>query len=158
SSINPSNEQPWTSFAAATAEDVDAAVIAAHEAFEDGPWRRLAPRDRAKALRRIADRIPSRAERLGLVETTDTGKLLRETKWQAQNIAEVFNFYAGLTDTMAGAIAPAGFDQPVGLVLREPVGVVAAIVPWNSQLHLSAFKIAPALAAGCTVVLKPSEQ
>jgi acyl-CoA reductase-like NAD-dependent aldehyde dehydrogenase len=157
-SINPTTEEPWTAFAAATTEDVDAAVIAAHEAFENGPWRRMAPRDRGKALRRIADLIPAQAEHLGHVETTDTGKLFRETRWQAQNIAEVFNFYAGLTDTIAGAIAPAGFEQPMGMVLREPIGVVAAIVPWNSQLHLSAFKVAPALAAGCTVVLKPSEQ
>ena len=157
-SINPTNEEPWAAFAAATAEDVDTAVVAAHEAFENGPWRRMAPRDRGKALRRIADRIPAQAEHLGRVETTDTGKLFRETRWQAQNIAEVFNFYGGLTDTMAGAIAPASFEQPMGMVLREPIGVVAAIVPWNSQLHLSAFKVAPALAAGCTVVLKPSEQ
>ena len=157
-SVNPDSEEAWTAFAAATAEDVDAAVQAAHDAFENGPWRRMAPRERGMALRRIADRIPAASEHLGHVETTDTGKLLRETTWQARNIAEVFNFYAGLTDTMAGTIAPVGFDQPMGMVLREPIGVVAAIVPWNSQLHLSAFKVAPALAAGCTVVLKPSEQ
>ena len=157
-SVNPDSEEAWTAFAAATAEDVDAAVQAAHEAFENGPWRRMAPRERGMALRRIADRIPAASEHLGHVETTDTGKLLRETTWQARNIAEVFNFYAGLTDTMAGTIAPVELDQPMGMVLREPIGVVAAIVPWNSQLHLSAFKVAPALAAGCTVVLKPSEQ
>jgi acyl-CoA reductase-like NAD-dependent aldehyde dehydrogenase len=157
-SVNPATEENWASFAAATSEDVDDAVVAAHNAFEDGPWPRMAPRDRAKTLRRIADRIPSVADHLGSVETTDTGKLLRETQWQARNLSEVFNFYAGLTDTMSGAIAPVGYGQPMGLVLREPVGVVAAIVPWNSQLHLSAFKAAPALAAGCTMVLKPSEQ
>ncbi len=157
-SVNPATEETWTSFAAATADDVDEAVRSAHEAFENGPWRRMAPRERGKALRRIAALIPAKAEDLGHAETTDTGKLLRETKWQAANIAEVFEYYAGLTDTMAGSVAPSGFEQPMNLVLREPVGTVAAIVPWNSQLHLSAFKVAPALAAGCTVVLKPSEQ
>jgi aldehyde dehydrogenase (NAD+) len=156
-SVNPSNEDVWATFAAATADDVNAAVMAAHEAFENGPWRRMAPRERGKYLRRIAERIPARAEHLGRVETTDTGKLFRETRWQAGNIAEVFDFYGGLTDTLGGSIAPAGEGQPMSLVVREPIGPVAAIVPWNSQLHLSAFKIAPALAAGCTVVLKPSE-
>lgn len=156
-SLNPKNEEEWASFAAATAEDVDAAVKAADDAFENGPWRRMPPRERGKYLRRIAEKIPAKAEHLGRIETTDTGKLFRETRWQAGNIAEVFDFYGGLTDTLAGSIAPVGDGQPMGLVLREPIGVVAAIVPWNSQLHLSAFKIAPALAAGCTVVLKPSE-
>src|SRR5215210_289515 len=93
-SVNPDSEEAWTAFAAATAEDVDAAVQAAHDAFENGPWRRMAPRERGMALRRIADRIPAASEHLGHVETTDTGKLLRETTWQARNIAEVFNFYA----------------------------------------------------------------
>jgi aldehyde dehydrogenase (NAD+) len=156
-SINPATEEVWAQFAEASTADVDDAVRAAHDAFENGPWRRMSPRDRGKALRRIAERITKHAEHLGRVETTDTGKLFRETRWQAGNVGEVYDFYAGLTDTLAGAIAPASFEQPVQFVLREPVGPVAAIVPWNSQLHLAAFKVAPALAAGCTIVVKPSE-
>jgi aldehyde dehydrogenase (NAD+) len=157
-SVNPSTEEPWAEFPDAAPEDVDRAVEAAHRAFEDGPWRHMPPAERGKRIRKLGELIRPLAEALGRTETTDTGKLYRETRWQAANVAEIYDFYGGLADKSPGEVAPAGRDQPLSLVLREPVGVVAAIVPWNSQLHLAAYKLAPALAAGCTVVLKPSEQ
>jgi aldehyde dehydrogenase (NAD+) len=157
-SINPATEEIWAEIADASAADVDAAVTAAHEAFESGPWPRMSPTERGRMLRRFAERVPAAAEHLGRVETTDTGKLFRETRWQAANVAQVYDFYGGLADKLMGEIPPTGAGQPLQLVVREPIGVVAAIVPWNSQLHLAAFKLAPALAAGNTVVLKPSEQ
>lgn len=157
-SVNPATEEVWAEIADATAADVDAAVQAADAAFESGPWSRMSPTERGKLLRRFAERVPAAADHLGRVETTDTGKLYRETRWQAANVAQIYDFYGALADKLMGEIAPAGPDQPLSLVMREPVGVVAAIVPWNSQLHLAAFKLAPALAAGNTVVLKPSEQ
>lgn len=157
-SINPANEQPWAEFPDAGHEDVNLAVEAAFQAFENGPWRHMPPAERGKRVRKLGELIRKSAEQLGQIETTDTGKLFRETRWQAMNVAEIYDFYGGLADKMPGEVAPAGRDQPLSLVIREPIGVVAAIVPWNSQLHLAAYKLAPALAAGCTVVLKPSEQ
>jgi acyl-CoA reductase-like NAD-dependent aldehyde dehydrogenase len=157
-SVNPTTDEIWSKIADATAEDVDEAVRAANTAFEDGPWRRMAPTERGRILKKIAARIPELSEHLGRTETIDTGKLYRETRWQAKNVAEVYDFYGSLADKLPGQVAPAGHDQAMSMVVYEPVGVVAAIVPWNSQLHLAAFKIAPALAAGNTIVLKPSEQ
>jgi len=157
-SVNPATEADWAEFPDSAAEDVDAAVTAAHNAFENSAWRRMPPAERGRLLKRFAERVAPHAERLGQVETTDTGKLYRETRWQAANVAQVYEFYGSMADKLTGEVAPAGADQPLSLVMREPVGVVAAIVPWNSQLHLAAYKLAPALAAGCTVVLKPSEQ
>ena len=157
SSVNPATEQVWAEFQDAEAEDVGHAVTAANRAFEDGPWRRMSATERGRMLRRIADRLASAQEHLGRIESIDTGKLLRETRWQASNVAQVYEYYAGLADKLQGDVPPAGQDQLLSIVLREPVGVVAAVVPWNSQLQLAAYKIAPALAAGNTVVLKPSE-
>ena len=157
-SVNPATEETWADIPDASVADVDAAVKAASDAFETGPWRRMSPVERGKILRRFAERIPAAAEHLGRIETTDTGKLFRETRWQAANVAQIYDFYGSLADKLMGEIPPVGNDQPFQLIVREPVGVVAAIVPWNSQLHLAAYKLAPALAAGNTIVLKPSEQ
>ena len=117
----------------------------------------MAPTQRGHCLRRLADLLAERSEELGTVETRDTGKLLKETRWQAKYIAEFFHFYAGAADKISGETLP--IDKPDMFVFtnREPLGVVAAVVPWNSQLFLSAVKIGPALAAGNTVVLKASE-
>ncbi|WP_416355832.1 aldehyde dehydrogenase [Aureimonas phyllosphaerae] len=157
-SVNPATEVEWASFPEASAEDVDRAVRCAHEAYLNGPWSRMSARDRGKVLRRVAQELESAGQELAVAETTDTGKLLRETRWQARNLAEVYDYYAGLADKIEGQIPPSGPGAPLQLILREPLGVVAAIVPWNSQLQLAAFKIAPALAAGNTIVLKPSEE
>lgn len=156
-SIDPSTGQTWSRVPEASAEDVDRAVLAAHCAFADGPWPRLSASERGKCLRRLADLIAKEAEALGRIEATDTGKLLKETTWQARYVAEFYQFYAGAADKIAGDTLP--IDKPDMFVFtrREPLGVVAAVVPWNSQLFLSAVKIAPALAAGNTIVVKASE-
>jgi acyl-CoA reductase-like NAD-dependent aldehyde dehydrogenase len=132
-------------------------VQAAQRAFVDGPWSRMTPTERGRCLRRLADLLAENSERLGRTETVDTGKMLKETRWQAKYIAEFFHFYAGCADKISGETLP--IDKPDLFVFtrREPLGVVAAIVPWNSQLFLVAVKIGPALAAGNTVVLKASE-
>lgn len=156
-SINPATEDVWAHLPEATVDDVDRAVAAAHRAFEHGPWPRMTATERGRCLRRLAACIAPLAQELARVETTDTGKLLRETSWQASNLVNVYEYYAGLADKIHGDVPPPGSGQSMAIVMREPVGVVAAIVPWNSQLHLAAYKIAPALAAGNTMVMKASE-
>lgn len=156
-SCNPATEEVWTSFPEASSADVDVAVKAAYAAFTDGPWSRMSPTERGKCLHRIAREIEKRIDMLALTETRDTGKLLRETRWQARNLVGVYDYYGGLADKVEGTVPPTGPSGPLSIVVREPLGVVAAIVPWNSQLHLAGFKIAPALAAGNTIVVKASE-
>lgn len=155
--MNPTTEEIWALVPDATAADVDRAVEAAQRAFDHGPWPRMTAADRGRCLRKLAACIAPIADELANVETTDTGKLLRETTWQANNVVGIYEYYAGLADKIHGDVPPSGAGQPMSFVLREPVGVVAAIVPWNSQLHLAAYKIAPALAAGNTMVMKASE-
>jgi acyl-CoA reductase-like NAD-dependent aldehyde dehydrogenase len=156
-SINPTTGQVWSKIPEATAEDVDRAVRAAHDAFLTGPWSKMTPTERGKCLRKLAELLADQSEGLGRTESIDTGKMLKETRWQAKYIAEFFQFYAGCADKISGETLP--IDKPDMFVFtkREPLGVVAAVVPWNSQLFLVAVKIGPALAAGNTVVLKASE-
>ncbi|MEM7120437.1 MAG: aldehyde dehydrogenase [Pseudomonadota bacterium] len=156
-SINPASGEVWSRLPEATADDVDRAVQAADRAFNDGPWSMMTPTERGHCLRRLADLLAERSEELGRIEALDTGKLFEETRWQARYIAEFFHFYAGCADKVSGETLP--IDKPDMFVFtdREPLGVVAAVVPWNSQLFLSAVKIGPALAAGNTIVLKASE-
>ena len=156
-SVNPTNGRVWAMIPEATAEDVDRAVQAADRAFNHGAWPDMTATQRGQCLRRLADLLLEQSEALGRVETIDTGKLLKETRWQAKYIAEFFHFFAGCADKIHGETLP--IDKPDMFVFtrREPLGVIAAVVPWNSQLFLSAVKIGPALAAGNTVVLKVSE-
>ncbi len=156
-STNPATSKVWASVPEATEADVDAAVRAADRAFREGPWARMSPTERGRHLRRLADLLAEKSEHLGRIESIDTGKLLKETRWQAKYVAEFFHFYAGCADKISGETLP--IDKPDLFVFtkREPLGVIAAIVPWNSQLFLSAVKIGPALAAGNTIVLKASE-
>ncbi|MGR3312224.1 aldehyde dehydrogenase [Roseovarius indicus] len=156
-STNPATGKVWSRVPEATEADVDRAVRAAHEAFLNGPWSKMTPTQRGKCLRKLGDLLADRSEELGRTETIDTGKMLKETKWQATYIAEFFHFFAGCADKISGETLP--IDKPDLFVFtkREPLGVVAAVVPWNSQLFLVAVKIGPALAAGNTVVLKASE-
>lgn len=156
-SVNPSTGETWCQIPEATADDVDRAVRAAHRAFTEGPWATMTPTERGKCLSRLADLLADQSEKLGRTETIDSGKMLKETRWQAKYIAEFFQFYAGCADKLSGSTLP--IDKPDMFVFtkREPLGVVAAVVPWNSQLFLVAVKIGPALAAGNTVVLKASE-
>ena len=156
-SINPASGQVWSCVPEATADDVDRAVHAADHAFNEGPWTSMSPTGRGHCLRRLGDILAEKSEVLGRIEAMDTGKLFKETRWQAGYIAEFFHFYAGCADKVSGETLP--IDKPDMFVFtnREPLGVVAAVVPWNSQLFLSAVKIGPALAAGNTIVLKASE-
>jgi len=156
-SINPATEQPWCSIPESTGDDINRAVESAHAAFTSGPWARLTPTERGKYLRRLAELLDEKSEHLGRIETIDTGKMLKETRWQAKYIAEFFHFYAGCADKVSGQTLPIDKPDMITLTLREPLGVIAAVVPWNSQLFLVAVKIGPALAAGNTVVLKASE-
>ncbi len=156
-SINPATAEPWAVVPEATAGDVDRAVRAAHRAFMEGEWARALPTQRGKYLRRLADLLADKSEELGRIETIDSGKMLKETRWQAKYIAEFFHYYAGCADKIEGATLPIDKPDMLAFTLREPLGVVAAVVPWNSQLFLTAVKIGPALAAGNTVVLKASE-
>ena len=156
-SMNPATGEDWAEIPEATAADVDRAVKAAHRAFTEGEWAKALPTARGKYLRRLADLLADKSEELGRTETIDTGKMLKETRWQAKYIAEFFHFYAGAADKVMGQTLPIDKPDMLTMTLREPLGVVAAVVPWNSQLFLVAVKIGPALAAGNTVVLKASE-
>jgi acyl-CoA reductase-like NAD-dependent aldehyde dehydrogenase len=156
-SVNPASGSVWASIPDASEADVNRAVEAAQRAFTEGPWSKTTATSRGKALRRIGDLLSGKSDALGKTETIDTGKLFKETRWQAGYIAEYFHYYAGLADKVHGETLP--IDKPDLMVFttREPLGVIAAVVPWNSQLFLVAVKLAPALAAGNTVVLKASE-
>jgi acyl-CoA reductase-like NAD-dependent aldehyde dehydrogenase len=156
-SANPATGEPWAVIPEATAGDVDRAVKAAHRAFSEGPWARATPTERGRLLRRLADLLAEKSEQLGRTETIDTGKMLKETRWQAKYIAEFFHYFAGCADKVHGDTMPIDKPDLCVFTTREPLGVVAAVVPWNSQLFLVAVKLGPALAAGNTVVLKASE-
>lgn len=144
--------------------DVDAAVGAARNAFDDGSWSGLTPMDRSRMLWKIADLIEENIDELAELETLDQGKAFYVGRWaEIPGAAAQFRYFAGMATKLEGATIPTSINyQPPGkevfaYTLKQPVGVVAAIVPWNSPLVLTAMKLAPALAAGCTVVLKPSE-
>ena len=156
-SINPSDGKPWAVVPEADEVDVDTAVKAAHRAFTEGPWSTMTATERGKLLRRLGDVLAEHSESLGHCETVDTGKLFKETRWQARYISDYFYYYAGLADKVSGETLPIDKPNMWTMTIREPLGVVAAVVPWNSQLFLVAVKIGPALAAGNTVVLKASE-
>jgi aldehyde dehydrogenase (NAD+) len=156
-STDPSTGKVWAQIPEATAADVDRAVRAAEHAMREGPWSEMTPTARGKTLRKLSDLMAEHSEALGRVETRDTGKMFKETRWQSTYIAEYYHFFAGAADKIAGETLP--IDKPDMFVFtdREPLGVVAAVIPWNSQMFLSAVKIAPALAAGNAIVLKASE-
>ena len=154
--LNPENNKVWATVPEANKEDVDKAVQSAQKAF-DNSWSKIHPRERAKYLKLIADQLRANAEHLGKIETIDTGKLYRETKTQANYIAEYYDYFAGLADKVEGTVVPIDKPDMQVTTTRIPIGVVAAIIPWNSQMLLTAVKLAPALAMGNTVVIKASE-
>jgi acyl-CoA reductase-like NAD-dependent aldehyde dehydrogenase len=156
-SLDPATATPWAQMPQASAIDVDRAVRAAHRAFHDRTWSGLTATARGKLLMKLADLVQEAAPRLAVLETRDTGKIIRETSAQIAYVADYYRYYAGLADKIEGSHLPIDKPDMEVWLRREPVGVVAAIVPWNSQLFLSAVKLGPALAAGCTVVLKASE-
>ncbi len=154
--LNPENNEVWATVPEANEKDVDKAVQSAQLAFENN-WSKLHPRERAKYLRLIGEQLRANAEHLGKIETIDTGKLYRETKTQANYIAEYYDYFAGLADKVEGTVVPIDKPDMQVTTTRIPIGVVAAIIPWNSQMLLTAVKLAPALAMGNTVVIKTSE-
>ena len=156
-SIDPANGVVWAKMPKATESDVDKAVVAAHKAFTSGVWPTLNASARGKLLYKLADLMAANADVLAELETRDTGKIRRETRAVILYISEYYRYFAGLADKLQGAHFDVDKPDMEAYTRREPIGVVAAIVPWNSQMFLSAVKLAPALAAGCTVVLKASE-
>jgi (Z)-2-((N-methylformamido)methylene)-5-hydroxybutyrolactone dehydrogenase len=155
--VNPATEETWYTLAVGDAEDVDRAVRAASAALEDPAWRDMTQTRRGALLRRLGDLVLERVDELARIETLDNGKLLRETTGQAKRVPEFFYYYGGLADKIQGDVIPGAKADLLNYTRREPIGVVAAIVPWNSPLQLAAMKLGPALACGNTVVLKPSE-
>jgi (Z)-2-((N-methylformamido)methylene)-5-hydroxybutyrolactone dehydrogenase len=156
--VNPFTGRPWATAPDADADDVDAAVRAARSAFDDGPWSRMTGVERGRLLRRLAELIAANAERIAIVESTDNGKLIREMRGQLEGLAEYYLYFAGAADKIHGETIPPDKPNFFLYTRREPIGVVAAITPWNSPLLLLTWKLAPALAAGCTFVVKPAEQ
>jgi acyl-CoA reductase-like NAD-dependent aldehyde dehydrogenase len=156
--LNPADESVIAQVAEAGPEDVDAAVAAGRRAMESGTWPKMSAADRGKILWRMGELILERLAHLSLLETLDTGKTLFDSgKIELPMAAQIFQFYAGAATKIAGRTPSARSDAFL-FTLREPVGVVAAIVPWNFPLLLSSWKVAPALAAGCCVILKPASQ
>ena len=144
--------------AEAGAADVDRAVAAARQAFDAGPWPALPARERGRLLHRLAEAIERHADELAEIETRDNGKPIFESRQiDLPEVAAVFDYYAGWADKIEGSVVPVAGPYHA-YTRREPVGVVGAITPWNFPLLLASWKIAPALACGCTVVLKPAEQ
>jgi len=155
-SVNPFTAEPWALVPRGSKNDVDIAAEAAKTAFH-GDWRKLTATARGALLRKLADLIACDAERLARVETTDNGKLFAEMRAQLSYIPQWFHYFGGLADKLEGRVIPIDKPGVFNFTREEPLGVVAAITPWNSPLLLAAWKLAPALAAGNTVVWKPSE-
>lgn len=154
---NPFLAKPWALVARSNADDVDRAVAAAKAAFLEGPWPTLTASERGALLRRLADLVKDNVETLAIAESRDNGKTITETRGQVRNVSEWYHFYAGLADKLNGEVIPAERRNHLNYTRHEPLGVCALIVPWNSPLRLLSWKLAPALAAGNTVVIKPSE-
>ena len=154
--FDPGTGQAFAGFAAGDAQDVDLAVAAARTALK-GPWKNTTPAHRGQMLARVAQLIRANAERLAVVECLDSGKRLVEAQGDVAGAAACFEYYAGACDKHEGISIPLGPDY-LAYTLNEPIGVTAHIIPWNYPLSTAARGIAPALAAGCTVVAKPAEQ
>lgn len=156
-STNPATRETLYAAARGDATDVDRAVRAARATFEDPRWRDLSQTRRGHLLRRLGDLIAENAEELARTESLDNGKLLREMRGQLTSLPEYYFYYAGLADKIQGDVIPTSDRAVLNYTLREPLGVVGAITPWNSPLTLTTSKLAPALCAGNTMVIKPSE-
>ena len=156
-SVNPYTGRTWATAPSAGADDVDAAVRAARRAL-DGPWGALTASERGRLLRRLGELIAEHADELAELETTDNGKLLREMTGQVLALPGWYDYFGGIADKIEGTTPPDTKPDVFAYTRPEPIGVVAAIVPWNSPLLLMTLKLAPALAAGCTFVVKPSER
>jgi aldehyde dehydrogenase (NAD+) len=156
-SDNPYLGEPWALIPRGTAADADRAVRAAHAAFISGDWPRLTASQRGALLRRLADLVTRNSAALAEIEVRDNGKLYAEMSAQTAYMAQWYHYYGGLADKIEGSVLPTDKPDTFNYTRYEPLGVVVAIIPWNSPLLLMAWKLAPALAAGNTVVVKPSE-
>ena len=156
-SVDPYRGETWAKIPRGNAKDANLAVAAAKRAMTQGPWARMTPTERGKIMRRIGDLVLQKAERLAEMEVRDNGKLFAEMMGAVRYKAEYWYYYSGLADKLQGSVMPIDKADMLGLTLREPVGVVLALTAWNSPLNFLAIKCAPALAAGCSVVIKPSE-
>ena len=154
-SVNPYTGDDWALMARATSDDVDIAVMSARRAFES--WSRTSGRQRAGHMLSLARVIEKHADRLARIESIDNGKLLADTSRHARALPAWLDYFAGIADKLYGTTIPLAEPELVAYTRREPVGVVAAITPWNAPLAVLLWKLAPALAAGCTMVIKPSE-
>src|SRR6478752_5923008 len=156
--VNPATEEVIASVAEGDAEDIDRAVAAAREAFDHGPWRKLDARERGRLMHRLADLIEEEADELAMLETLDNGKPIRESKSADLPLTiDCLRYYAGYADKIHGQTIPVRGNY-FCYTRKEPVGVVGQIIPWNFPMLMVAWKWGPALAAGCTIVMKPAEQ
>jgi aldehyde dehydrogenase (NAD+) len=156
-SYDPTTGKPWYQFAEASEEDVGAAVAAARAAFADPAWRRMTQTDRGRLVRRLAGLVLENADELALIETRDNGKLLKEMRAQMRAMPDSYTYFAGMADKLLGDTIPVNKLDMLNFNLHEPIGVVGMITPWNSPLMLLTGTLAPCLALGNTVVVKPSE-
>jgi acyl-CoA reductase-like NAD-dependent aldehyde dehydrogenase len=157
--VEPYTGNSWARIARGNADDAAQAVASAHEAMHHGPWSRMKASERGRILNRIGELLstPETAERLAQYESRDNGKILAEMRHQMKTIPSHWFYFGGLADKIEGTVIPIDKDDMLTMTYREPVGVVAALTAWNSPLGFVALKCAPALAAGCSVVVKPSE-
>ncbi len=154
---DPFTGAPWAEVARGDAKDADRAVGAAYKAFTEGPWPQFTATQRGALLRRLGDLVARDAKKLAELEVRDNGKLIAEMQAQLNYLPQWCYYFGGLADKVQGAAIPLDKKGYLNYTRHEPVGVVVAITPWNSPLLLLAWKLAPALAAGCTLVVKPSE-
>jgi betaine-aldehyde dehydrogenase len=154
---DPSSEEVIAQVPDCNADDVNRAVAAAKAAFEEGPWATTTPQERGRVLFRLADKIRQNSAMLAELECRNTGKPIVEAEYDINDVATCFEYYGGLATKIVGFVNPVP-DNAVSLSMKEPVGVAGQIIPWNYPLLMSGWKLAPALAAGCTCVLKPAEQ
>jgi aldehyde dehydrogenase (NAD+) len=156
-SYDPYTGEVWSRIPRGDDRDAARAVEAAHRAFVSGPWRAMGASDRGLLLHRLGDVVAAHAEALAELEVSDNGKLKAEMLGQMRYVPRWFHYYGGLADKVEGSVTPIDKPGMFHYIVHEPQGVVVAITPWNSPLLLTVWKLAPALAAGCTVVVKPSE-
>src|ERR1700687_2207906 len=155
--IDPATTDLIARTADADAADVDRAVNAARTAFDEGPWREATAQDRGRALLKLAELVRARTAELAEIETRNTGKPITESEFDIADVATCFEYYGGLATKIHGDVIPVP-DNAMSLALKEPIGVAGQIVPWNYPLLMASWKMAPAICAGCTMVLKPAEQ
>src|SRR5437016_713876 len=156
-SVDPFSGAVWATLPRCRESDIDAAVAAADKGFRGGPWRQISASDRGRLLLKLGSLVARDADHLAEIEVRDNGKLITEMRAQLRYSARWWEYFGGLADKLEGSVLP--LDKPglFAFTRREPLGVVAALTPWNSPLLLATWKPAPALAAGNTVVWKPSE-